>query len=103
MIFVVLATHNAEVCPTANSKTRDLMIQNAPQMTALAQRLGVKLIAGPFVNREHISVVIVESTAEALDHYLVESHLAQWNSVRVLPSLPIEEGLRQATEATMVF
>lgn len=103
MIFVVLASHNAEVCPTSNSKTRDLMMQNAQQMSAIAQRLGVKLIAGPFVNREHISVVIVESTAEALDQFLVDSHLAQWNSVKVLPSVPIEEGLRQATEATMLF
>ena len=32
MHFVLLATHTADVCPLSNSKTRDLMLQTAPQM-----------------------------------------------------------------------
>jgi hypothetical protein len=56
----------------------------------------VKIVAGPLVNREHLTTVIVEADkAEALDQFLVESRLIQWNSIGVLPSHTLAEGLKE--------
>jgi hypothetical protein len=64
----------------------------------------VNIVAGPFANREHMLVVIVETDrAEALDSFLVESRLSQWNQLRILPSLPIQEAMQEVQEATSLF
>jgi len=102
--FVLLAVHSAEVCPTSNSKTRDLMLGMAPEIPGIAERTGVKIVAGPYVNREHLTVAVVEAdTADAVDRFLVETRLHQWNSVRVLPSLPIQEAMKDVQEESSLF
>jgi hypothetical protein len=102
--FVLLGVHSPEVCPTSNAKTRDLMLQTAPQIPGIAERTGVKIVAGPYVNREHMTVVVVEADkAEDVDRFVVETRLHQWNSVRVLPSMPIEEGMKDVQEGTSLF
>ena len=104
MHFVLLGEHSAEVCPTSNSKTRDLMLQTAPEMPGIAERAGVKIVAGPYVNREHMTVVVVEAEkAENVDRFLVETRLHQWNTIRVLPSLTIEEGMKDVQEGESLF
>jgi len=104
MHFVVLGTHSAEVCPTSNAKTKALLLEIAPQVTALAEKHGVNIVAGPFANREHMLVVIVETDhAEALDSFVLESRLAQWNTVRILPSVPMEAAMQELQETTMLF
>jgi hypothetical protein len=35
--------------------------------------------------------------------FLVETRLHQWNQIRILPSLPIEEGMKDVQEATPLF
>jgi hypothetical protein len=102
--FVLLAEHTAEVCPTSNSKTRELLLQTAPQIPGIAEKNGVRILAGPFVNREHTTVVIVEADkADEVDRFIQETRLSQWNQVRVLPSLPMEEGLKEVQEQTPIF
>ncbi len=95
MLFVLLASHTAETCPTSNAKTRELMSKITPQIPELARSLGVKIVAGPLVNQEHLITIIVEADkAEAVDQFLNESRLGHWNSVRVLPSVTIAEGIK---------
>jgi uncharacterized protein with GYD domain len=102
--FVLLGVHSAEVCPTSNSKTRDLLLQIAPEVPKIAERTGVNIVAGPFVNREHVVVTVVEAEkAENVDRFLVETRLHQWNQMRVLPSLPMEEGMKDVQEGTPLF
>ena len=104
MHFVLLAEHTAEVCPMSNAKTRDLLLQTAQDIPNIAQRNGVTIVAGPLVNREHLVVVVVEGDRpEAIDRFLVESRLPQWNSVRILPSLSIEDGMKDVQESTPLF
>jgi uncharacterized protein with GYD domain len=92
MHYVLLAEHTAAVCPMSNSKTKELMQQTGPEIPSIAERAGVKIVAGPFVNHEHLTVVIVEAdSSESVDRFLIESRLPQWNTVRVLPSRKIEE------------
>jgi uncharacterized protein with GYD domain len=104
MHFVVLGTHSAEVCPTSNAKTKALLMDIAPQVSTLAEKHGVKIVAGPFANREHMLVVIVETDrADALDRFLVDSRLAQWNQVRILPSVPMEQSMQELQETASLF
>ena len=104
MHYVVLSTHSAEVCPTSNAKVKEVLLEVAPQIPDLAQKHGVNIVAGPYANREHIVVTIVETDrAEALDSFLVESRLTQWNQVRVLPSVPMQEALQELQEVNSLF
>ncbi len=104
MYFVVLGTHSAEVCPTSNAKTKALLQEIAPQVFTLAEKHGVTIVAGPFANREHTLVVIVETDrADALDSFIVDSRLAQWNQVRILPSVPMQQAMQELQETASLF
>jgi hypothetical protein len=104
MHFVVLGTHSAEVCPTSNAKTKAVLQEIAPQVSDLAQKHGVNIVAGPYANREHTLVVILETDrAEALDSFLVESRLSQWNQLRILPSVSMEAAMQELQEAPPLF
>jgi len=104
MHFVVLGTHSPEICPQSNAKVQALLLEIGPQILNIAEKNGVNIVAGPFVNREHVIVTVVETErAEALDNFLVESRLAQWNELRILPSLSMQEGMQQVQEATPLF
>ncbi len=61
-------------------------------------------MAGPFVNRERTIVVIVEADkSENVDRFLMETQFGHWNSVRVLPSLTMEEGIKEVQAQTPIF
>jgi hypothetical protein len=104
MHYVLLGIHSPDVCPTSNSKTKELLLQMAPQIPKMAEQAGVKIVAGPYVNREHTIVIVAEAkSGEDLDRILVESRLPQWNTMRVLPSLTMEEGMKEIQEQPAVF
>jgi hypothetical protein len=102
--FILLGVHSAEVCPTSNSTTRDLMLETASEIPSIAERAGVKIEAGPYVNREHMTVVVLEAdTAEAVDQFILETRLHQWNTMRILPSHTIQEGMKDVQEGTPLW
>ena len=104
MHYVVLGTHSPEICPLSNAKTKALLLEIGPQISDIAKQHGVNIVAGPFVNREHTTVVIVETErADHLDAFLGASRLHQWNQLHILPSLPLEEGMKDLQEATSLF
>jgi hypothetical protein len=104
MHYVIVGEHSAEVCPSSNSKTRELLVELGPQIPTIAEKNGVRIVSGPFVNREHTTIAIVESDRpEQVDGFLVESRLPQWNSVRVIPSLPMEQGMKDIMESPALF
>jgi hypothetical protein len=99
MHYVILAEHSAEVCPTGNAKTRALMLEIGPQVPKIAEKNNVTIVAGPFINHAHLTVAIVETDrAENLDAFLAEARLNQWNTVRIIPSRTMEEGMREVAE-----
>jgi hypothetical protein len=104
MHYVLLATHSAEVCPMSNAKTKKFMLEMAPKIPKIAEQAGVKLVSGPFVNREHMVVTVAEAErSEDLDRFLVESGLEAWNTIHILPSLPMEEALGQVQSSQSIF
>jgi hypothetical protein len=104
VLYVLLAEHDADVCPTSNEKTRDLLLKTGADIPNIAQGHGVNIVAGPFVNREHIVVAVVQADGpEPVDRFIVESRLHQWNRVRILPSLTIEEGMQDIANSTSLW
>jgi hypothetical protein len=80
------------------------MMQSAPEVPQIAEKTGVTIIAGPYVSREHVSVAIVEAkTGEDLDQFLMDSKLPMWNSVRVLPSVTMQEGVQEIQDLPTIY
>lgn len=104
MHYVIIGTHAPEICPTANAKTKALLLEVAPQIPKIAEKHGVTIVAGPYANREHATVLIVEAgNAEELDAMISESRLAHWNTVRVIPSMPMAEAMKELSEGDSLF
>jgi uncharacterized protein with GYD domain len=104
MYYVILAEHVAHECPTSSARTKALMEEIAPQIPKIAEQHGITIASGPFVNREHLTVVVVQADrAENIDRFIVESRLHQWNRVRVIPSLPMEEAMKDMEEVPSLF
>ena len=105
MIYVLLAEHDAQVCPTSNSRMREVMLKGASEIPNVAKKHGVKIIAGPWANWEHVTVAALEADkAESVDRFIAESGLAQWNRVRVLPSRPlIPDGIKEVESSRPLF
>ncbi|HAM01960.1 MAG TPA: hypothetical protein DCQ30_06985 [Acidimicrobiaceae bacterium] len=104
MHYVVLGVHSPEVCPTSNARTRTLLLDIAPQIPKIAEQNSVNILAGPFVNREHTTVVIVETErSENLDDFLNQTRLSQWNRVHIIPSLHLQEGIRDVEAGNSLF
>jgi hypothetical protein len=104
MHYVILAEHGAHECPTSNAKTKALLKELGPQIPKIAEQHGVTFVSGPFVNREHVTVAVVQADrAEDIDRFLVESRLHQWNRVRVIPSMPMAEGMQDLDAAPSLY
>jgi len=104
MHYVVLGEHSAEVCPTSNAATKALLLDIGPQIPKIAEQNNVTIVAGPLVNHEHTTVVILETDrAENLDTFLSQSRLNQWNRLHIIPSRTMEEGMQEIVEGTSLF
>jgi hypothetical protein len=104
MKYVLIGSHSADNCPTSNAKTRELLLKSAPEIPNIAKKHGLNILAGPLVNREHETIVVVESNnSEAVDKFIVESRLHQWNKVRVLPSQLLQDSMNELSETTPLF
>jgi len=104
MHFVLLASHTPETCPSSNAKIRELVQKSAPEARNIAEKARRQNHRGPFINHEHLVVIIAEAQkVEAIDTFLEQSRLGHWNSVRVLPSLTMEEGMQQLRDQPPIF
>ena len=88
----------------SNAKTRDLFLKFGPEIPNLAKKAGVKLPAGPLVNAEHIITTVVEADKiEAVNQFVTESKLEHFNSVRIIPSVRLKEGLEEVAKQHPIF
>lgn len=95
--YVVRLSHPPESCPTANSKVRDLILKQGPEIPKIADRLGLKIVAGPLVmGSEHESLAIVETEkVETVNDFLIETGMVQWNTARVSMAQPMADALAE--------
>lgn len=99
--YAIRLTHPPDQCPTANSKVRERMQKGAQELPQLAQRLGVGIVAGPYVlGAEHDGLAVVEADrVETVNEFLLRSGLVQWNSARVSMAQPLQEALGELDKA----
>jgi hypothetical protein len=102
--FVIVTTHSSDQCPTANAKIRQLVTADPTAMMKLAEKLGVKMIAGPYVGVGHRGFSVVEAPkVEAVYDLAMQSGLVQWNSVDIVPVQHQEQGLKEAARLKPIY
>jgi hypothetical protein len=94
--YVVRLVHTSDQCPGSNSKIRERMLKGASEMPKLAQKLGVRFLTGPLVlGSEHASLAVVEAEKiETVEELILQSGLAQWNTVQVCTAKSMEESIK---------
>ena len=102
--FALMATHPPDQCPTANETIRKFFLNRSPEMTKIAEKLGVEYLAGPIITTEHESYSIVKAkNVEAVRNFLIERGLIQWNSVDVLHSVPMDQALEEINKLKPIY
>ena len=95
--YVIRLTHSSDQCPTANSKVRERIQEQGPQIPKIAEQAGVKIVVGPLIlGAEHDGLAVVESdSVEKVNDFIVEAGLVQWNSVRVSMARSLPDALAE--------
>ncbi len=103
--YVIRLTHSSDQCPTANAKVRDLFIKGMPAMPQLAEKLGLKFLAGPLIlGAEHEGIAIVEAdNVEAVQDFVIQSGMVQWNSVRVTAAMTAQQAVAELEKLTPLY
>ena len=102
--FAVIAEHPAELCPTSNARTRQLMKEGAPQIPQLAEQLGVHIVTLRVFGPDHIVLAVVEANdIEAVRDFIFQTGLIQWNTTSIHATYSMEEALAKADDMEAIF
>jgi hypothetical protein len=95
--YVLRLTHPPDQCPTANAKTRKILVEGASAIPELAEKLKIKFLAGPLIlGTEHDGIAVVEAdSVETVQEFILQSGLVQWNSVRVSSARTLPEAIEE--------
>lgn len=92
------------MCPTSNSKIRELLRQGAEQIPGVAAKLGVKIVTINVLGPEHRVVAVVEADdIDAVRNFVMEIRIVQWNTVHIHSSWTVEETLARADTLPVIF
>jgi hypothetical protein len=99
--YFVSLLHSSDQCPATNTAVRERATKGMPELPRLAQKLGMRFIAGPLVlSAEHESIAVVEADrVETVNEFVLQSGLMQWNSVRISPVKSVEEAMKDLEKA----
>jgi hypothetical protein len=104
MQFVIMAVHSPEMCPTSNSKIREMMRAGAKEIPNLAAKLGLKIITINVFGPDHKVLAVVEADGiDAVRDFVWESRLMQWNTVNINATYSMEEALAKADQLPAMF
>ena len=78
---------------------------NPENSEKVAQSVGMKILLGPLhLDPSHRTLAIIEAPAiEAVNKWVVETGLFQWNTVEVTAVTPIEEMMALVMSQPVVF
>jgi hypothetical protein len=95
-LYVVKLQHTSEACPSANAKARERAIKGAPEIPKLAQKFGIKFVAGPLIlGSTHESIAVVDADRiETVEEFILQAGLMQWNTVYVFAAKTLEESMK---------
>jgi uncharacterized protein with GYD domain len=104
MQYLVTGQHPPDLCPAANEKIRTLATEGAKEMPALAEKLGVKILATYVPMTNHMVVAAVEADdADKVREFAFQGRLSQWNTVEIYQTSTLEEALARVQEMPMIY
>lgn len=104
MQFVFVSEHPPNLCPTANATTREMMKQGATELPALADKLGIKIVAINVFGPDHVIMGVVEADGIGpVRDFIMQSRMIQWSTTRVHATYTMEEALAKADELPAMF
>ena len=105
--YVLLADHTPDLCPSSNAKVRARSLEglNPDNADKIARSLDMKIVFGPLhLDPSHRTLAIIDAPAiEAVNKWVVETGLFQWNTVEVSAVTPIEEMMAIIMSQPIVF
>ena len=102
--YLIFAQHPPNLCPGANETVRNLALEGAGEMPALADKLGVKLLATYVPMTNHLVFAAVEADdADAVREFAWQGRLAQWNTVEIMQVSTLEEALTRVQEIPAIY
>ena len=102
--YAVIAEHPPELCPTSNTRTRQMMKEDAGQIPELAAQLGIEIVSLRVFGPDHIVLAVVEAEGiEPVRDFLFQSRLIQWNTTNIYATYSLEEALARADELEPIF
>jgi hypothetical protein len=102
--FAVIAEHPPELCPSSNSKTREMMNEGAGQIPELAEELGVSIVTLRVFGPDHIILAVVDANdIDAVRDFMFQSRLVQWNTTKIHATYSMEEALARVNELETIF
>jgi uncharacterized protein with GYD domain len=104
MQYLVIGQHPPDLCPAANEKIRALASEGGKELPALAEKLGVKILATYVPMTNHMVVVAVEADdADSVRELAFQGRLSQWNTVEIYQTSTLEEALGRVQEMPMIY
>jgi hypothetical protein len=104
--YVILADHTADICPSANARSRRRALEGlGEQLPKLAEAAGVRFEVGPLhLDPGHRTVSVVDAPSiEAVTQLVYDTGLSQWNTVEVCPTTPVPELMANMDRFPIVF
>jgi uncharacterized protein with GYD domain len=102
--YLIAGQHPPELCPSANAKVRTLSQEGAGGIPALAEKLGVKLLATYVPMNNHKVFVAVEAgDMNAVREFAFQARLSQWNTIDIYQVSTLEEALAKVNELPTIY
>src|SRR5438309_1071976 len=93
--FALIATHPPDQCPTANETIRKFFLNRSPEMTKIAEKLGVEYLAGPIITTEHKSYSIARALEDRLSVKTIEDIFESRRQIRAGKTVPLERLMKE--------
>ena len=102
--FAFIAEHPPQLCPTSNSRTREILKEGAGQIPGLAQELGVDIVTLRVFGPDHVLLGVVEADGiGSVRDFALRSRLMQWNTVKIHATYSVEEAVGLVDEVEAIF
>ena len=102
--YLVIGQHPPDLCPASTETIRTLASEGGKEMPALAEKLGVKVLATYVPMTNHMVVVAVEADdADKVRELAFQGRLSQWNTVEIYQTSTLEEALTRVQELPTIY
>ena len=104
--YAILADHPPDICPSSNSRSRAPAVQGLAQdLPRLSADVGISFVVGPLhLDPGHRTLAVVDaSSIEAVTELVHATGLSQWNTVEVVPVVPVADMMNNLDAFPIVF